>query len=203
MLQLADPTIVEFRNESPGVYKPNWQQALLALDFASGITPGDLRVASRRAYVRGQLARIDDRNAEAIRRFREAARLDQQSFDPYLGLAAVFAYGTKDLEGLKTAISEAERRGYKPGRRERAEFGDLYKMLADDERNNAPRAAGPGRIDRLERAAAGYTKCIEYFDGLRFGDSEKNLGTCRKRLTEVQAQLPPVPTPAALSGSQL
>jgi hypothetical protein len=153
--------------------------------------------------VRGQLARIDDRYPEAIRRFREAARLDQKSFDPYLGLAAVFAYGTRDLEGLTTAISEAGRRGYKPGRRERAELGDLHKMLADDQRSGASRTAGPQRIERLERAAADYMKCIEYFDGLLWADSEENLKTCRKRLTEVQAQLPPAPAPAALGGSQL
>ena len=203
MLQLAEPTIVEFRNELPKVAQAQWEQAGLALDFASTLAAGDRRVASRRAYVRGQLARIGDRHPEAIRRFREAARLDQQSFDPYLGLAAVFAYGTHDLEGLTTAVSEAERRGYKRGRREIAEFGDLHKTLADDSRNDAAGAAGPARIERLERAVVGYTKCIEYFDGLRLGNSEVNLRTCRKRLTEVQAQLPPVPAPAALSGSQL
>jgi serine/threonine-protein kinase len=203
MLQLADPTIVEFRNELPKLNQRQWEQAAMALDFAAGLAPGDLRVASRRAYVRGQLAKIDDRYPEAIRRFREAARLDQQSFDPYLGLAAVFAYGTRDLEGLTTAIAEAERRGYRPGRRERAELGDLHKVLADDQRSDASRVAGPQRIERLERAAADYTKCIEYFDGLLLAESEANLKTCRKRLSEVQAQLPPVPAPAGLGGSQL
>jgi hypothetical protein len=213
MLQLADPTIVEFRNELPKVNQRQWEQAASALDFAASLAPGDLRVASRRAYVRGQLARINargttgttsnTRHQEAIRRFREAARLDQQSFDPYLGLAAVFAYGTRDLEGLTTAIAEAERRGYKPGRRERAELADLHRILADDQRNDASRTAGPQKIERLERAAADYTKCIEYNDGLLLADSEANLKTCRKRLTEVQAQLPPAPVPAALGGSQL
>ena len=203
MLQLADRTILDYRNDKPGVYEGHWQQALLALDFASSIAPRDAGVGSRRAYVRGQLARINDRYPEAIRLFREAGRLDQQSFDPYLGLASVFAYGTPDLDRLTAAIAEAERRGYTQGRRERAEFGDLYKARADEQRGKASRLKGAARVEQLERAAADYTKCIEYFDGLRLGNSEANLGTCRKRLTEVQAQLPPAPAPAAFSGSQL
>jgi hypothetical protein len=203
MLQLADRTIVEYRNERPAVVKAQWEQASLALDFASSIAPGDMRVASRRTYVRGQLARIGDRTREAIRLFREAARLDPKSFDPYLGLATVYAYGTRDLDGLTNAIAEAERRGYKQGRRERAELGDLHKMLGDEQRTEAARVTGPAKIERLERAAFDYTKCIEYFDGLRLGNSEVNLRTCRRRLAEVQAQLPPTPQPAALGGTEL
>jgi len=210
MVQLADRTILEYRDERPAVAEAQWEQARLALDFASSITPGDLRVASRRAYVRGQEARIDEQLGRtrdgyraAVRLFREAARLDQQSFDPYLGLASVFAYGTHDLDGLTKAVAEAERRGYKPGRRERAQFGDLHKTLADDRRTEATRLSGPAKIEQLERAVTDYSKCIEYFDGLRLFNSEVNLRTCRKRLAEVQSQLPPAPVPASIGGSQL
>jgi len=210
MLRLADRTIVEYRNESPAVAEAQWGQAQLALDFASSLAPSDLRVVSRRTYVRGQQARIDeqlvrtnDGYRRAIRLFREAARLDQRSFDPYLGLASVYAYGTRDLDGLTRALDEATNRGYKQGRRERAQFGDLHRTLADDQRTEAARLSGPAKIERLERAVTDYTKCIEYFDGLRLFNSEANLRTCRKRLAEVQAQLPPAPVPASLGGSQL
>jgi len=209
MLRLADRTIVEYRNESSQMGEAQWQQAQLALDFASSLAPNDLRVASRRTYVLGQQARIDEQLSRtrdgyhrAIRLFREAARMDQRSFDPYLGLASVAAYGTHDLKGLTSAVAEAERRGYKQGRRDRARFGDLHKTLADDQRTEAARLNGPAKIERLERAAADYAKCIEYFDGLRLFDSEANLRTCRKRLAEVQAQLPPPPVAASLGGSQ-
>jgi hypothetical protein len=210
MLRLADRTILEYRNESPAVAEAQWGQAQLALDFASSIAPNDLRVVSRRTYVRGQQARIDEQLARthdgyrrAIRLFREAARLDQRSFDPYLGLASVYAYGTHDLDGLTRAIDEAERRGYKQGRRERAQFGDLHKTLADDQRSAAARLSGPAKLEQLERAVTDYSKCIEYFDGLRLFNSEVNLRTCRKRLAEVQALLPAAPAPASISGSQL
>ena len=99
-------------------------------------------------------------------------------------------------------MTEAERRGYKQGRRERAQFGDLHKTLGDDQRTEAARLNGQAKIEQLERAATDYTKCIEYFDGLRLFNSEANLRTCRKRLAEVQAQLPPPPVPPSLGGSQ-
>jgi len=217
MLRLADRTIVEYRNEHrtsdssrTPVAEAQWQQAQLALDFASSLAPSDLRVASRRTYVRGQQARIDEqlkrtRNGyrQAIRLFREAARMDQRSFDPYLGLASVFAYGTRDLEGLAGAMAEAERRGYTQGPRERLQFGDLHKTLADEQRAKAARLSGSEKVEQLEGAATGYAKCIEYFDGLRLFESEANLNTCRKRLADVQAQLPPSPAAANFSGSQL
>ena len=215
MLQLADRAIVEYRNEPgttsrPPVAEAQWQQAQLALDFASSLAPRDLRVASRRTYVRGQQARIDEQLArthdgyrQAIRLFREAARMDQRWFDPYLGLASVFAYGTRDLAGLTSAMADAERRGYKQGRRERLQFGDLHKTLADDQRTKAARLSGPAKVEQLEGAATNYARCISYFDGLRLFNSEANLNTCRKRLADVQAQLPASPAAASFSGSQL
>jgi hypothetical protein len=162
-----------------------------------------MNVAARRAYVRGQLARIDGRDREAIRLFRDAANLAPKSMDPYLGLATVYAYGTHDLTGLTDAIAEAERRGYKPGRRERAELGDLHKILADEQRAAARKVSGPERIEYLERSAADYVKCIEYFDGLRLFNSEANLSVCRRRLAEVRAQLPAPSLAAPFTGTEL
>jgi hypothetical protein len=92
---------------------------------------------------------------------------------------------------LTQAIAEAERRGYPPGRRERAELGDLHKTLADRARAAAAASAGDTRLEQLHRAAADYGKCIEYFDGLRLANSESNLRTCRRRLAEIAPQLPP------------
>ena len=200
LLQLADRPILGYRDGA--VPKEKWQQALEALDFATMVKPGDRDVASRRAYVQGQLARLAGPNRnprEAIRWFREAARLDPRSFDPYLGLATVFTYDMHDVEGLTEAIAQAERRGYKRGGRESAEFGDLYTILADQERIAARQLTGQEKIEQLQRAAADYTKCIEYFDGLRLFNSETNLRTCRKRLAEVQAQLPPPPPETSLT----
>jgi len=194
LVALADRPIVAYRDAS--VNKTEWEQALDALDFASTVKPSSSEVASRRAYVQGQLARSTKRSREAITLFRESARLDPRSFDPYLGLATVFTYDMHDLNGLTQAVADAVARGYKQGGRERVEFGDLYRVLGEEERSDASRLSGTEKTELLERAAGDYTKCVEYLDGVRLFNSEANLRTCRKRLAEVQAQLPPPPEPS-------
>jgi serine/threonine protein kinase len=195
LIELADRPILEYREGS--VAEADWQQALAELDFATTVKPGNSDVASRRAYVLGQLARRKGRSREAIRWYRESARLDSRAFDPYLGLATVYTYDTHDLEGLTSAVAEAQKRGYRQGGRERAEFGDLYKFLADQERINAASLSGDEKVEQLQHAAADYGKCVEYFDGLRLFNSEANLRACRKRLMEIEEQLPPPESTAA------
>lgn len=193
MVELADRTIMEFRAESPALASAQWEQALDCLELAREVAPGNGRVASKLRYVQGRLAWIRARNRagvdEAIRLLRDAARLDTSSPDPYLGLATIFAYSTRDLPALTDAILEAEKRGYKPGRRERAELGDLYKVRADRARAAARTLEGNERIDVLQAAAGDYGKCSEYLGGLEFGDSEASVRACRSRLQAVTSEL--------------
>jgi hypothetical protein len=193
MVELADRTILEFRAETPALAGAQWVQALECLELAREVAPRDARVASRLRYVQGRLAWIRSRSRgavdEAIRLLRDAARLDPSSPDPYLGLAAIFAYSTRDLPALTDAIVEAEKRGYRPGRRERAELGDLHKVHADRARAAARTLEGAERIEILQAAASDYSKCIEYLGGLQFGDSEASSRVCRARLQGVNAEL--------------
>jgi serine/threonine protein kinase len=203
LVELADQVILEYRMERPAVAQAQWESARESLDLAMRIEPGDRTIAARRSTVRGHLERIAGRSREATRLFREASRLDPRSPDPYLGLATVYAYGTHDLDGLTAAVREAERRGYRPNRRERAEFGDLHKTLADQARVAAGRATGLLRLEHLQRAAADYQKCIDYFDGLRLFNSESHLRECRRRLGEIGRQLPAAETAAAMQAAEL
>jgi len=194
MLNLANRTIFEYRADTPAVAKAQWEQARECLDLATEISPADAEVAGKRAYVRGQLARIADRNDEAIRLFRDASRLIPTQPDPYLGLATVFAYVTHDLDGFTQAISDAGQRGYVSGRRVRVWSGDLHLKLGEQAETEAKKLNGAERIEQLERAAADYGKCIESFDGVRLFNSDRNLRTCRRRLAEISKQLPPPQT---------
>ena len=142
MLELADRTIFEYRTDTPALAQAQWDGARRSLDFAMEIAPSNTDVAGRHAYVRGQLARIAGSNDEAVRLFRNAARLMPDSPDPYLGLATVFAYSTHDLDGFLQAIRDARKLGYTPGRRVRAWSGDLYTWLADRARSDAKRLEG-------------------------------------------------------------
>jgi hypothetical protein len=189
MIELADRTIHEYRSEEPSLARADWEQALECLTLAREVSPDDERVAAKWNYVRGRLTWIRATNRrgwnDAIRMLQESARQDPSSPDPYLGLATIYAYSTHDLDGLTSAIADAERRGYRAGRRERAELGDLHKWLADRARARARPLQGDEREEQLRAAAAGYEKCIEYFDGLHMGGSDDSLSACRTSLRAV------------------
>jgi serine/threonine protein kinase len=191
MIELADRAILEFRADAPAIAQAQWEQAARCLSLATEISPSDRVVAGKRAYVQGQLARIADRNDEAIRHFRTASRLLPRDPDPYLGLATIYVYVTTDLEGFTQALRDAEERGFVGGRRVRIWAGDLHLKLGERGQAEARRLTGDERVEQLQRAAADYQKCIQYFDGLRAFNSERNLRTCRRRLADVQGQLPP------------
>ena len=193
MVALADRAILEFRTESPSVSEVEWRQARDAIAFAQDLSSRS-SLAAKRAYIDAHLARIAARDRagfeEAVRGFRESARLDPDAPDPYLGLARIYAYSLREVEPLIEAIDEAERRGYQPGAREQAQLGDAYRFRADRTRAAADSLSGEERIEQLAGAAEDYGQCIAYFEGLNFFDSENNLKTCRRRLTAILEELP-------------
>jgi serine/threonine protein kinase len=199
MIELADRTILEFRAEAPALARAQWEQALRCLEFAREVAPRDQAVSAKQTFVRGRLAWIRARDRvdvdEAIRLLRDSARLDPSVPDPYLGLASIYAYSTRDLTALTHAISEAERRGYRRGRRERAELGDVHKVLADRASARAKTLDGEEQLEQLHAAAANYEKCVEYFEDLEFGESERMFRTCRTRLRAINAQIEQLATP--------
>jgi serine/threonine protein kinase len=192
MVALADRAILEFRTESPSVSEVEWQQARDAIAFAQELSSRS-SLAAKRAYIEAHLARIAARDRsgfeEAIRGFRESARLDAEAPDPYLGLARIYAYSLREVEPLIDAIDEAEQRGYQSGPREQAQIGDAYRFRADRTRAAAAALGGDARIERLASAAEDYGQCIAYFEGLNFFDSENNLRTCRRRLAAIVEEL--------------
>jgi serine/threonine protein kinase len=192
-VDLADRTILEFRADTPALVRADWEHARDSLDLALEVAPSDTRVRAKRQYVLGRLAWMDANDRadvdRAIRLLRDSARLDPSSPDPYLALATIHAYSTRDLPGLTQAIDDAEIRGYKRGRRERAELGDVHKFLGDRARTEARQLSGPERVELLQRAAENYTQCVGQLDGLRLGASERALNDCRRRLATVSEEI--------------
>ena len=193
MVALADRAILEFRTGSASVSEVQWGQARDCLAFARELSSRSA-IAAKRAYVDAHLVRIAARDRtgfeEAVRGFRESARLDSQAPDPYLGLARIYAYSLREVEPLIEAIKEAEQRGYAPGPREQAQLGDAYRFRADRIRAGAAGLDGEARIEQLASAAEDYGQCIAHFEGLNFFDSETNLRTCRRRLAAIVEELP-------------
>ena len=193
MIQLANQTIYEFRADAPALARADWDQALDALSLAREVAPGDDTVLAKWTFVRGRLEWIRARDAaghdRAIRLLRDAARLDPSVPDPYLGLATIYAYSKHDLPALTDAIAQAEQRGHRRGRRERAEFGDLHRWLAERARARAKGLDGEERLEQLQAAEDDYGKCAEYFDDLHLGDSEQTLAACRSLQRKVAAEI--------------
>ena len=192
MIELADRAILEFRTEAPSVSEVEWRQARDSIAFAQELSSRSA-LAAKRAYIEAHLVRIaaDDRAGfeEAIRGFRESARLDAEAPDPYLGLARIYAYSLREVEPLIEAIDEAQARGYRPGPREQAQIGDAYRFRADRTRAAAAGLRGEPRLEQLASAAEDYGQCISYFEGLVFFDSEANLRSCRRRLDAIVEEL--------------
>ena len=177
-----------------------WRQAQQALRWAAELAPHDRRLLARlttcdahviRLGARGQSAanaRLTYRRA--IEKFRAAAEMDEESFDPYLGISRSAVYGLGDVDQAAAAIQEAEKRGYVSGRRERALLGDGYLRRANASRTRARLLSGDQRTRELEKARADYQGCIEAFDPIvGFGYAAKNMEVCKGALELVVEEL--------------
>jgi hypothetical protein len=134
MVALAEQPIADYRSDASLVREVRWRQAAVCIALAADLSPGNARIESRRKVIEGHLQRIGASTPgafqAAIRTFRAAAALDGASVDPHLGLARIHAYNVRDVDALIADIRNAEVRGYKSGRRERAQLDDAIKVRA-------------------------------------------------------------------------
>lgn len=200
LLVLAERPILDYRTELPSVAKPQWLQARECLTLAAEVAPDDPRVAARAAYVDAHLERIAAADLtgtaerakldDAVRLFKEAARRDPRSPDPYLGLARIHAYDFKDFDALMEDLRNAQERGYRQGRRERSQVGDAYRFRADRARLEAREADGDERLRLLRAAADDYEICAERFEGLgNFLDSARNFRLCQQQHSRLELEM--------------
>lgn len=207
MLELAEPTIADYRTDMPVAKLPQWKAASAALAIATDARPGDRRLQSRARYVDGQLLRIDAQGKSpeaarpildrAVAAFREAGQLDTGWPDPFIGLAAVHAYGLRDPESVVQDVGEAARRGFSGGRREHAEVADAFAYRADQQRNTAKSVDGDERHRLLSAALADYQSCVDNYIGvIGFFNSDRNLERCRRQHDLVTLELDPTLVPA-------
>ena len=200
LVSLGERPILDYRTELPIVSKPQWEQARESLLLAREISPDDARIAARLTYVDAHLTRIaaaDKPGAaqrktleEAVSAFKEAARLDPESPDPYLGLARIHAYDFKDFDALMQDLREAQRRGYRESRRERSQIADAYRFRADRTRLNARGLALGERLRMLRTAADDYDICADRFEDLsNFLDSDRNLRYCRQQADRLRLEI--------------
>ena len=206
MMELAEPTIADYRNDMPTARLAQWRSAAAALAIAIEARPGDRRIRARQRYIQGHLLRIEaqarppdsaratlDRSVTA---FRDAGNLDGEWPDPFIALATVHAYGLRDPEAVIEAVGEAERRGFAAGKRERAEIADAFSYRADQQRAAADQVEGEERRRLLDAARGDYQVCIDNYTGVvGFFNSDRNLERCQRLHDAVAAELDPEPEP--------
>lgn len=188
----ADRIIDDFRRDRPSVRERQWQQARAWLGYALRIDPGRTSLVARLRYCEGQLSRIDgearlregrrqdaDRLlSTAVSRFEESTRLDRSWADPWLGLLRTYAYALEDMKKAVAALNEAERRGYRAGRREFMQLGAAHFQMAERVRRECEDLPDDQQCTCLQRPGELYGQSVTWLDR-GDGDSDTLRGRSR------------------------
>ena len=202
LVALADRVLEDYRHDQPSLLLADWKQAEQAMRWALRIDPDSREARARLQTCEAHVLRITTRPGRsaaaqaayrrAIDRFRAAARLDADSYDAYLGISRVAVYGLvpADVDLAAASIEEAQKRGYTPGRRERAQLGDGYMRRADALRREARELSGDERTRALQKSRADYQGCIDTFEPIvGFGLAARNIEVCKAQRAAVDADL--------------
>jgi hypothetical protein len=212
----ADRVIADYRRDVPTVREQQWRNAQKWLGYALALAPTDRHVEAALRYCEGHLQRIDgdarlQRRArraategfhQAVQRFEEAAALNVEWPDPYLGLLQTYAYSLGDPERAVDALREAERRGFHAGNRESAEVGDAYRARGDRLRRDALGMEGlPQQKQYFLAAADSYRRALDLYRGApAFQGVTENTKATQQRLSAIELRLQglePAESPAA------
>jgi hypothetical protein len=202
LIGLADRVIEDYRSDQPTLTLTDWKHSQRALQWALRLTPGDRLARARLQICEAHILRISIRPSRAaatqatyrraIDRFRAASRLDPDSFDPYLGIGRIAVYGLvpADVELASDAMAAAQKRGYSPGRRERAQLGDGHMRRGETLRREARNVSGSQRVRALEEARRSFEACIAAFEPiLGFANAAKNIEVCKQQVERVGEEL--------------
>ena len=198
---VGDRVIADYRRESPTMGPLEWKQAHEAFTWARELSPGDRSLRARQLIAEAHVRRLalprDTTSSAAtlaaqavVARFRAAAEADDESFDPYLGMAVTQVYALRDVDGAAASIEEAVRRGFHSARRETALLGDGYARRGLSGIARARVLTGDQRQRELVRAREDYTRCVALFESIvDFGRSAKNLELCKAQVARVDRLL--------------
>jgi tetratricopeptide (TPR) repeat protein len=202
LVGLANRVVEDYRHEQPSLTLSDWKQAQQALRWSLRLAPGDRMAQAKLQTCDAHILRISTKSGRsdatqatfrrAIDRFREAARLDPESYDPYLGITRIAVYNLvpADVELASQAMEAAEKRGYSPGRRERALLGDGHMRRGEVLRHEARHVSGAERMHALEQARQSFRACIEAFEPiLGFANAARNIETCKTQAALVDEEI--------------
>lgn len=200
LVAVADRVILDHRREEPLMGPSEWSQANQALLWAMEISPRSSTLRAKQLTAEGHVKRFAAEAArgsaatllaeQALATFKQATKVDPETFDPYLGMARLQVYLLADVDGAAESIAEAEKRSYVRGRRESALLGDGYLRRATASRRRAGVLTGEQRWRELTSARADYERCVVLFDPIvAFGNAARNLEICKAQLERIDRQL--------------
>jgi hypothetical protein len=212
-LTLTDRVISKYRTGVTTVWEPEWMMARDALAHAMAVAPRRTHLRASLRYCEGHLHRIngDARKRKnemaaaqqefgaAVTAFREAAQLDSDWPDPFLGLARTFISGLADLDRGADALSQAERRGHKPGERETLQLAEGYRERGDALARSARQLAGmPQEESHLVRAVAAYEQALALYSKIAgSGDATRQVRLTQRGLDRVRQRMNELTQPTA------
>jgi serine/threonine protein kinase len=205
LVRSADRTLNAYRGDDPSSTVKGWQKAHDRLQAAVDLNHRDKPTRAKMLYTQGHLDRIASQSLrakgsrdearqkvrDAVDEFEDAAKLAPEWPDPYLGLAHVYAYEQFDLKQLEANLNELEKRGYSPGRREKAMLADGYRMAAEQIFAQARAAQGTDQeAELLEKSRDTFTQSIGlYREAGNFADAKANMATAAQELRGILARL--------------
>ena len=204
----AATMLKDFRSDDPRL-ETQFRPAAIKLARAARIDPDNRLARAWLRYAQGHLARLDGEEARgperrqallrAVSLFEESSRLDRTLPDPYLGLARIYTYLLPDADLARRALTAAEQRGHRPGRREHTELGDLSRSAAEDLLKQARQLRGTASEEPLlarARMEAG-TAIDEYRQAGDYANSSKYARDLERSVDGIDARLQTIRTPAA------
>ncbi len=197
-LMLAYRVIADYRSPTPTVRENQWKAARDAV--ARALPQSDnQRLRAILRYCEGHLHRINGEAQQSRRQtaaaqqelnqaviaFREAAAIDSQWPDPFLGLARTFLHGLDDVDRGADAFEQAKKRGHALHDREVSQLADGYRARAEQLERTAGQLDGlPQETEYLAKAIDGYKKAANLYATIAdYGNSAASL-----RVTQLKLQ---------------
>ncbi len=175
----ADRVIADYReaSESTPVYVKDWKRAQAAISAAANLAPEDAAIRGRANLIEGHL-KLRAGDIKGARSSFEAARERMsRSPDPHLGLAMIHLHDS-DLDKAEGELNEAQRNGFRPGRREQKSLADAYRKRGERWLAVAKKAHDIGRMEDALKKADGdlahaqslYNAVAPFFDGIELSE---------------------------------
>ncbi|NDJ14102.1 MAG: serine/threonine protein kinase [Acidobacteriia bacterium] len=175
----ADRVITDYReaSESTPVYVKDWKRAQSAISAAVTLAPEDTAIRGRASLIDGHLKYRAGDIKGARSSFEAARERMSKSPDPHLGLAMIHLQDS-DLDKAEAELNEAQRNGFRPGRREQKALADAYRRRGQKWIAVAKKAHDIVRMETalkkadvdLEHAQNLYNSVAPFFDGIEMSE---------------------------------